>query len=95
MILTHINKSIIVCFKSIRNGDVISNAEYGAKSTMTAIMGRMATYSGKEITWDQAMALDHKLVPDEDILTFDSVPPIILDEFGNYPVPVPGKTNFI
>jgi len=82
-------------FKSIRNGEVISDAENGAKSTMTAIMGRMATYSGKEITWDKAMALDHKLVPDEDTLTFDSVPPVVPDDNGNYPVPVPGKTNFI
>lgn len=81
-------------FKSIRNGEVIANAEYGAESTMTAIMGRMATYSGKEITWDKAMASDHKLVPDEDTLSFDSVPPIVRDEFGNYPVPVPGKTKF-
>jgi predicted dehydrogenase len=82
-------------FKSIRDGGVINNTEYGAESTMTAILGRMATYSGKEITWDEAMALEHKLVPDEDTLSFDSVPPVIRDEFGNYPVPVPGKTNFL
>ena len=81
-------------FKSIRNGEVIADAENAAKSNMTAIMGRMATYSGKEITWDKALASDHKLVPDEDKLTFDSVPPVIRDEFGNYPVPVPGKTKF-
>lgn len=81
-------------FKSIRNGEIISDAENGAKSTMTAILGRMATYSGKEITWDEAMALDHKLVPDEDTLSFDSIPPVIRDEFGNYPIPVPGKTKF-
>ena len=81
-------------FKSIRNGEVISNAENGAKSTMTAIMGRMATYSGKEITWDKAMATDHKLVPDEDTLNFDSIPPVIRDEYGNYPVPIPGQTKF-
>ena len=81
-------------FKSIRNGEVIGDAENAAKSNMTAIMGRMATYSGKEITWDKALASNHKLVPDEDMLTFDSVPPVIRDEFGNYPVPVPGKTTF-
>ncbi|WP_341215139.1 Gfo/Idh/MocA family oxidoreductase [uncultured Wocania sp.] len=102
-IYTHDNENDInpyqqehnLLFKSIRNGEVISDAENGAKSTMTAIMGRMATYSGKEITWDKAIALDHKLVPDEDTLTFDSVPPVIPDEFGNYPIPIPGKTNFL
>jgi len=81
-------------FASIRKGGVINNAEYGAKSTMTAIMGRMATYSGKEITWEDAMASNHTLVPDEDTLSFNSIPPAIKDKFGNYPIPVPGKTKF-
>ena len=81
-------------FKSIRNGEVINNAEYGAKSTMTAILGRMATYTGKEITWDEALASDLKLVPDEDTLTWNSVPPAIKDANGNYPIPVPGKIRF-
>ena len=39
-------------FQSIRNNEVINDVEYGAKSTMTAIMGRMATYTGKKITWE-------------------------------------------
>lgn len=82
-------------FTAIRNGEVINNVDYGAKSTMTAILGRMATYSGKEITWDEAMATNLKLVPDEETLSFDSMPPIIPDEFENYPIPVPGKTTFI
>lgn len=82
-------------FAAIRNGEVINNVDYGAKSTMTAILGRMATYSGKEITWDEAMATNLKLVPDEETLSFDSMPPIIPDEFENYPIPVPGKTTFI
>ena len=34
-------------FKSIRSGGVINNAEYGAKTTLTAIMGRMATLLAK------------------------------------------------
>ena len=35
-------------FQSIRNNEVISDVEYGAKSTMTAILGRMATYTWKK-----------------------------------------------
>ena len=42
-------------FASIRAGNPINEAEAGAKSTMTAILGRMCTYSGKEITWDEAI----------------------------------------
>ncbi|MBT4959320.1 MAG: Gfo/Idh/MocA family oxidoreductase [Flavobacteriaceae bacterium] len=78
-------------FKSIRSGGVINNAEYGAKTTLTAIMGRMATYTGKEITWEQALNSNHILVPDN--LDWDSIPPVIPDENGKYPVPVPGVTK--
>lgn len=81
-------------FAAIRSGEVINDTEYGAKSTMTAIMGRMATYSGQEITWEKAMAAEHILVPNEDELSFDSIPPIVPDASGNYPIPVPGKTKF-
>jgi len=81
-------------FASIRNGGVINNAEYGAKSTMTAILGRMATYSGKSITWDEAMNSNHQIVPDENSLSWNTVPPAIKDTSGNYPVPIPGVTKF-
>lgn len=79
-------------FASIRSGGVINNAEYGAKSTMSAILGRMATYTGKQVTWDEAMNSGESIVPREELLTWDSVPPAIRDAEGNYPVPVPGKT---
>ena len=51
-------------FKSIRSGGQIDDTEYGATATMTAIMGRMATYSGKLIEWESAMNADEQLVPD-------------------------------
>jgi len=82
-------------FAAIRSGEVINNTEYGAKSTMTAILGRMATYSGREITWEQAMASDFKIVPNEDELTYNSVPPVVLKTDGTYPIPVPGVTKFV
>ena len=44
-------------FKSIRSNGVIGDAENGAKSTLSAIMGRMATYSGKTVTWEEALNL--------------------------------------
>lgn len=83
-------------FQAIRNKRAyINNTEYGANSTMTAILGRMATYSGKLITWEQAMNSDYELVPNEDLLNWDSLPPTVCDKHGNYPIPTPGKTNFI
>ncbi len=78
-------------FAAIRKGSVISNAENGAKSTMTAIMGRMATYSGKLITWEEALNSPVRYVPDDANLGWDKNPPVMPDDNGNYPVPVPGQ----
>ena len=50
-------------FASIRNGKPINNGEYMAKSTLLAIMGRMAAYTGQEITWEMAMNSKEDLSP--------------------------------
>ena len=47
-------------------------------ATMTAIMGRMATYTGKEITWEQALNSKHVLVPSD--LSWSSNPPTLPNE---------------
>ncbi len=51
-------------FASIRSGKAINNGEYMSKSTLMAIMGRMATYTGQAITWEQALNSQENLVPD-------------------------------
>jgi predicted dehydrogenase len=80
-------------FESIRSGGVINNAEYGAKSTLTAIMGRMANYTGKEITWEQALNSQQVLVPND--LSWNSTPPTLPDSNGRYSIPKPGQTKLI
>jgi predicted dehydrogenase len=50
-------------FASIRNGKPINNGEYMAKSTLLAIMGRMAAYTGEAITWDMAFNSQEDLTP--------------------------------
>ena len=42
-------------FASIRAGKVIDNSAYMASSTLMAILGRMAAYTGQTITWEQAL----------------------------------------
>ena len=69
------------------------DAERAAKSTMTAIMGRMATYSGQVIEWDKAMDVDLKLLMDK--YGFEETPPVVPDADGHYPVAVPGKTQYV
>jgi myo-inositol 2-dehydrogenase / D-chiro-inositol 1-dehydrogenase len=81
-------------FAVIRSGEHINNAEYGAKSTLAAIMGRMATYSGQVIEWDKALSSDLKLVPDSHELD-PNQPPVMPDAEGRYPIPVPGETRVI
>ena len=80
-------------FASIRNGGIISDAENGAKSTLSAILGRMATYTGKKITFKQALESKLQLVPE--VMTWESSPPTKPDEEGNYLIPTPGVTKFI
>jgi predicted dehydrogenase len=50
-------------FASIRKGKPINNGEYLAKSTLLAIMGRMAAYTGQQITWDMALNSKEDLSP--------------------------------
>jgi predicted dehydrogenase len=73
-------------FASIRDGKPINDGARMATSTMMALMGRMAAYTGQEISWEQAMNSQEKLVPDE--VTWNTPLPIT-------PMPVPGKTRFI
>ena len=76
---------------AIRENKPINTAYYGAESTMTAIMGRMATYSGQEITWDQAINSKVQHMPP--IITWETEAPVKPDADGWYPISVPGRTN--
>jgi predicted dehydrogenase len=49
---------------AIRAGTPINNGIYMSRSTMMAIMGRMACYTGQVITWDDAMNSEERLGPD-------------------------------
>ena len=61
-------------FASIRNGKPIQNGEYMARSTLLAIMGRMAAYTGQEITWEMALNSKESLRPDR--YAWDAQPPV-------------------
>jgi len=80
-------------FEAIRNDRPFNEAEQGAISTMTAIMGRLATYSGKVITWDDALKSELALAPDR--YDFDGTPPVLPGPDGIYPCAVPGVTKVL
>lgn len=70
-------------FASIRAGRPINNGERMAISSMAAIMGRNAAYTGQQITWDQAMNSQWNLFPDP--LTWDM-------SLAIEPMAIPGQT---
>jgi len=72
-------------FASIRAGKPINNGDYMCQSTLMAIMGRMATYTGQVITWNMAVNSEEDLTPAK-------------YEFGDLPVApvaIPGKTKYV
>ena len=72
-------------FASIRQGKPINNGDYMSYSTLLAIMGRMAAYTGQAITWDMAMKSKEDLSPEK--YDWDA-------KLRNWEVAVPGKTKF-
>jgi predicted dehydrogenase len=76
-------------FTAIRNDTPHNEAERGATATMTAILGRMATYTGRTVTWDEGFNKGRSLVPDK-IAGWDTKPLTFPDSDGLYPLPKPG-----
>jgi predicted dehydrogenase len=77
-------------FAAIRENKPYNEADYAAYSTMTAIMGRMATYSGMEVEWDAAFNCAATLLPSA--FSWDTTPPVVPEADGFYPVARPGET---
>ena len=80
-------------FADLRAGRIPNEAEYGAKSTMTAILGRMASYSGRVIQWDKALQSDLKLADVDNLTAMDNPAPLDPKEDGSYKIPVPGGST--
>ncbi|MBN9120318.1 MAG: Gfo/Idh/MocA family oxidoreductase [Planctomycetes bacterium] len=84
-------------FASIRSGKPINNGEYMSHSTLLAIMGRMAAYTGQEITWKMALESKEDLFkgvlgakPDEPMPGYDWSTKLI-----HPPVSLPGVAKFV
>jgi predicted dehydrogenase len=76
-------------FAAIRSGTPHNEAAGGAIATMTAILGRMATYTGRTVTWDEGFEKGRSLAP-ESIATWDTQPLSLPDAEGLYRLPAPG-----
>jgi hypothetical protein len=68
----------------VRAGKQLNELKNVAESTLTAIMGRMSAYTGKEVTWNEALNSEEVLMPAK--LDWNMKLPVP-------PVPLMGKTT--
>ncbi len=74
---------------AIKEDTPLNNAYYGAKSSFTSVFGRLATYSGQEITWDEATKSDFSIMPEE--FDMNAEAPVKPGPDGNYEIAIPGE----
>lgn len=72
-------------FQALREGKTINNGDYMCNSTMLAVMGRLAGYTGKTLSWDECINDQQRLGPTEYAWT----------DFTPEPVAIPGKTKLM
>ena len=72
---------------AIRNDKPLNNAFYGTTSSFSAVLGRTATYTGRQVGYDELMATGFRTMPEP--VTWETVPPVVPDKDGNYPLPMP------
>ena len=82
----------VALFEGIRKGEPINNGDYMVNSTMLGLLGRMVCYTGKRITWEEAVNSQEVLGPAE--IDWNTTPPLSPREDGTYACPIPGFTEF-
>ena len=80
-------------FAAIAKGEYkFADAENGASSTMTSILGRLATYTGQVVQYDKAINSGLDIHPK--VYDFNAAPPVLPNADGFYPVAIPGVTKY-
>jgi len=80
---------------AIREDQQYNEVERGVQASLVTSMGRMAAHTGQKITYDQILNCEHEFAPDVDKLKLDGPAPLLADENGKYPVPLPGLVTDI
>ena len=78
-------------FGALASGQTYNEGDFGITASMTAILGRMATYSGRIVTWDEAMNSDLDLMPET--VALDAEPKVKPGPDGCYACALPGITR--
>ena len=79
--------------EALGKGEIYNEGEYGAKATFTAILGREACYSGRQLKWDDLLSKGRDYCPGIDNWTLKTDPPAMKGADGKYPAPQPGIWN--
>jgi predicted dehydrogenase len=75
---------------AIRNDKPLNNAYYGTTSSFSSVLGRTATYTGKQVGYSDLLKTNFRTMPEN--ISWETTPPVVLDKDGNYPLPMP--TNY-
>jgi predicted dehydrogenase len=78
---------------AIRNDTPKNDAYYGTTSSFSAVLARLATYSGKTWDYQKALDLDYRTMPENP--TWETPPPVVPDKDGNYPLPMPASFKVV
>jgi len=82
-----------VLFDAISKGQYkFKDTEHAAHTTLTAIIGRLATYSGQIIHHETALNSGLNIQPEE--YAWDATPPVLPGPDGLYPAAKPGDTQY-
>ena len=77
-------------FNAIRSGKPLNNGDYMCNDTLIGILGLMACYTGREITWEQLMKSESSFALPR--YGWDVEPPVKTESNGQYPTAMPGVT---
>lgn len=78
-------------FSAIRSGKPINNGRYMVVSTMLAVLGQIAVYTGRKVTWEEAFNAKFRFGPEKADFTIE--PPVKPNPNGEYPIAIPGVTK--
>lgn len=79
---------------AVRSGQALNSGRYMANSTRIAVLGQLACYTGRPTTWNQVVGSEVQFGPAPEDASFQTEPPSLPDQSGNYPLPIPGLTTF-
>lgn len=92
----HYQREHDLLFAAIRGDQPYNEVERSVRACMTAILGRMAVESGKQLTYEEAFASNVELAPGlGQLSSLDQAAPVAPDAAGAYPVAKPGRAGVL